>query len=192
VTKYRSTGVVIPGVEVRIHDPNPETHEGEIWVRGANVMKGYYKDEKRTAEVLDQDGWFKTGDLGFLDKDGYLYIRGRLKNMILGPNGENIYPEELESLFNKSDYVVESLVFQEQDQLTASVFLNYDLIDSETKLKQIGEHEIATFIKNKLEELRHFVNSHRSGFSRIRKIIEHKEPFEKTPTQKIKRFLYTK
>ena len=191
ITRYRSTGFVIPGVEARIHNPNPETGEGEIWVRGKNVMKGYYKDEERTREVLTDEGWFKTGDLGFLDADGYLYIRGRLKNMILGPSGKNIYPEELESIFNKSDYVLESLVYQEENQLTASVYLNYEMIQEETGSKNINESEIAEYIRRKLEELRHSVNANIAGFLRIKKIKESKEPFEKTPTQKIKRYLYT-
>lgn len=191
ITRYRSTGFVIPGVEARIHNPNPETGEGEIWVRGKNVMKGYYKDEERTREVLTEEGWFKTGDLGFLDADGYLYIRGRLKNMILGPSGKNIYPEELESIFNKSDYVLESLVYQEENQLTASVYLNYEMIQEETGSKNINESEIAEYIRRKLEELRNSVNANIAGFLRIKKIKESKEPFEKTPTQKIKRYLYT-
>ncbi len=189
-TKYRSTGPAIPGVEIRINQPNPVTGEGEIWVRGENVMKGYYNDPERTKEVLLPDGWFRTGDLGLLDKDGYLYIKGRLKNMIVGPNGENIYPEEIESVINECDYVLESLVYQDNGQLIARVHLNYELLDEEFKSSKLSETQIAQRIREKLEEVRNFVNSRVPAFSRIKKVIEQPEPFEKTPTQKIKRYLY--
>lgn len=190
-TRYRSTGYAIPGVEIRIHQPLSETGEGEIQVRGQNVMQGYYMDAEKTREVITEDGWFRTGDLGFIDDDGYLYIRGRLKNLILGPSGKNIYPEELESIFNKSDYVLESLVYQDQNQLTARVYLNDDMIRQEIESQNKNESEVTDYIRKKLEDLRHFVNTNTAGFSRITKIIEQTEPFEKTPTQKIKRYLYT-
>jgi long-chain acyl-CoA synthetase len=175
---------------VRIDKPDSTTGEGEIWVKGDNVMKGYYKDPERTAEAFSKDGWFRTGDLGYLDKDGYLYIKGRLKNMIVGPSGENIYPEEIESILNKSYFVLESLVYQDQGQLTARVHLNYEELDKEFSGHGLSESQTAQCVRDKLEKLRQEVNSSVSSFSRIRKIIEQPEPFEKTPTNKIKRYLY--
>ncbi len=190
VTKFRSTGPPLPGVEVKIDNPNPQTGEGEILVRGPNVMKGYYKDPERTAEVMTADGWFKTGDLGVFDEDGYLYIKGRLKNMIVGPSGENIYPEEIEAIINEFEYVLESLVFQRGDRLVARVHLNYEELDKEFANSKLSESQIRKNIEELLEELRKNVNARVSSFSRIHKIIEQTEPFEKTPTQKIKRYLY--
>ena len=191
VTKFRSTGIILPGIEVKIDQPNPETGEGEICVRGANVMKGYFKDPERTARVLSSDGWFRTGDLGMMDKDGYLYIKGRMNSMIVGPSGENIYPEEIESIINRSDYVLESIVYQDNGQLIARIHLNYELLDKELASSKLSETQISQHIKKKLEEIRRQVNANVSAFSRINKVIEQTEPFEKTPTKKIKRFLYT-
>ena len=186
----RSTGPKIEGIEVKISDPDPETGEGEILVKGPNVMRGYYRNPEATAEVIDQDGWFHTGDLGCFDKDNFLYIRGRMKNMILGPSGENIYPEAIESVINSFDFVEDSLVFQSQGEIFARVQVNYDELkehlhnwaDSAAGLqKDMGDY---------LSDLRKKVNEKLSSFSRIGKVIEQKEPFEKTPTKKIKRFLY--
>jgi long-chain acyl-CoA synthetase len=191
ITRYRSTGPAVPGVEIRIEDPDPVTGEGEVCIRGDNIMKGYYKDPQKTRDVLTEDGWFHTGDLGVLDKDGYLYIKGRLKNMIVGPSGENIYPEEIESILNRSEWVLESLVYQEEGQLVARVHLNYEELDKEFIHHKRDENHMARHIEEKLEELKKLVNSNVSTFSRIRKIIEQPEPFEKTPTKKIKRYLYT-
>ncbi len=190
-TRFRSTGIVIPDVDVIINNPDEKTGEGEIWVKGANVMKGYYKDPERTKEVFSEDGWLKTGDLGYMDKDGYLYIIGRLKNVIVGPSGENIYPEEIESQLNQYDNVLESLIFQENRQIVARVHLNYEESDKEFKHKKMTETQIAKRIEEMLEELRNNVNSKMSSFSRIFRMIEQTEPFEKTPTKKIKRYLYT-
>ncbi|GAB4378556.1 MAG: long-chain fatty acid--CoA ligase [Calditrichia bacterium] len=189
-TRFRSTGPPIEGVEVKIHDPNPETGEGEIWVRGPNVMKGYYKDPERTASVLTEDGWFKTGDLGYLDKDNYLYIKGRLKNMIVGPSGENIYPEEIEAILNEFDYVMESLVYMHENKLTARVHLNYEELDELFGKENLTETEERARIQQLLEQIRTEVNSRVSSYSRLHRIIEQTEPFEKTPTQKTKRYLY--
>ena len=186
----RSTGPKIEGIEVKINDPDPETGEGEILVKGPNVMRGYYRNPEATAEVIDPDGWFHTGDLGCFDKDNFLYIRGRMKNMILGPSGENIYPEAIESVINSFDFVEDSLVFQSQGEIFARVQVNYDELkehlhnwaDSAAGLqKDMGDY---------LSDLRKKVNEKLSSFSRIGKVIEQKEPFEKTPTKKIKRFLY--
>ncbi|HHS12450.1 MAG TPA: long-chain fatty acid--CoA ligase [bacterium] len=188
--RFRSSGKVLPEEEVIIHDPDPRTGEGEIWVRGPNVMKGYYEDPEKTAEVLTSEGWFRTGDLGLKDADNYLFIKGRLKNMIVGPSGENIYPEEIESVINKSPWVLESLVFEQEGALSARVHPNYEYLEEQTSRNHMTVSDSKRYIGKLLEELRGEVNGQLSSFSRIRRIIEQVEPFEKTPTQKIKRYLY--
>jgi len=188
--RFRSTGPAIPGVEVKIDNPHPETGEGEILVKGPNVMRGYFNDPERTKEVFTEDGWFRTGDLGLFDKDNYLYIKGRLKNMILGPSGENIYPEEIESVINEFNYVLESLVFEQNRQLFARVHLNYEELDKQFAEKKFSEVQSEKQIVELLEDLRQQVNLRVPAFCRIHKMIEQPSPFEKTPTQKIKRFLY--
>jgi len=189
-TRYRSTGFPLPGTRIKIDRPDPETGEGEILVNGPTVMKGYYKDPNRTAEVFTGDGWFRTGDLGVFDRQGYLYIKGRLKNMILGPNGKNIYPEEIESTINECDLVLESLVFHYENQLAARIHLNYEELDRLFSRVHLTESQIRDKMKELLEDLRRKINDRLASFSRIQRIIEQREPFEKTPTQKIKRHLY--
>jgi len=189
-THFRATGPPIPGARVMIENPDPATGEGEILVRGPMVMKGYYKDPKRTAEAMTADGWFRTGDLGVVDRKGYLCIRGRLKNMILGPSGKNIYPEEIESTINEFDLVVESLVFQKDNQLAARVHLNYEELDRLFARLHLTESQIRERMRTLLEELRREINARLASFSRIQRLLEQREPFEKTPTQKIKRHLY--
>ncbi len=189
-TRFRSTGLVVTGLEVRIENPNQKTGIGEIIVRGPSIMKGYYRDPERTKEILSDNGWLQTGDLGNFDNDGYLYIRGRLKNVILGSSGENIYPEAIESIINKSDVVLESLVYQDEGQLVARVFLDYEKLDVEFQNKNFNESQSRETIKRLLEEIRTNVNEQVSTFSRLARIIEQTEPFDKTPTQKIKRYLY--
>lgn len=188
--KFRSTGIVPANIKVRIFDPDEKTGEGEIQAKGANVMQGYYKDPERTTEVFTEDGWFKTGDLGIM-KNGYLYIKGRLKNVIIGASGENIYPEDIESVINRNPYVLESIVYQVDDKMIARVHLNYELIDKEHRSKRANEKVMRELISNLLQEIRSDVNNQVSTFSSINKIIEQLEPFEKTPTKKIKRYLYT-
>jgi long-chain acyl-CoA synthetase len=190
-TRFRSTGPALPQVELKIHDPNPQTGEGEIWARGDNVMKGYYKDPERTQEVLTPEGWFKTGDLGVFDSDGYLYIKGRSKNMIVGPSGENIYPEQIEAIVNEDDNVMESLVFEQQGQLIARIHINYEKLDKEFSTRGYSETQSQRHIEQILEGIKTKVNERVSTFSRLQRIIEQTEPFEKTPTKKIKRYLYT-
>lgn len=189
--RLRSAGKAILNVQVRIDHPDPVTGAGEIWVKGPNVMAGYYRDPEKTAEVLTSDGWFHTGDLGFFDEDGYLFIKGRSKNMILGPSGENIYPEELESLLNEHDWVAESLVLEDGKEIVARVFLNSEIIDQELGKQATEEAGARKRILAFFEELKTTVNQRSSRFAKIARIIEQPEPFEKTPTQKIKRFLYT-
>ncbi|NOX88349.1 MAG: long-chain fatty acid--CoA ligase [Calditrichaeota bacterium] len=188
--KLRSTGPPVPGVQIKIDNPDPETGVGEIWIKGPNVMKGYYKDPEQTAKVLTEDGWFKTGDLGLLDEDNYLFIKGRIKNMILGPSGENIYPEQIEAVINEFEYVSESLVYEDQGKIVARVFLNYEEIDRLFGINHLSETKVKEKIKELLETIRRQSNERLSAHSRISRIIEQTEPFEKTPTQKTKRYLY--
>jgi long-chain acyl-CoA synthetase len=188
--KFRATGVTIPGLEVRIDNPDPKTGEGEIQVRGATVMKGYYRDKERTEQAFTPDGWFKTGDLGILKKRNYLYIKGRIKNVIIGPSGENIYPEELEAVINEQESVLESMVYESEGKIIARVFLNYEYLEKTLGLDKMSSSLIDKQLKGLLESIRKTVNKNVSTFSAIHRIIEQKEPFEKTPTQKIKRFLY--
>ncbi len=189
-TKYRATGRALRNVEIRIDRPDPATGEGEILLKGPNVMMGYFKDPERTSEVLEPGGWLHTGDSGVLDRDGYLYIKGRLKNMILGPSGKNIYPEEIESALNEFDLVIESLVLEEQNRLIARAHLNYEELKKRFSLDNKPEHQVKEHIAAVLEDIRTKLNEKLAHFSRIQRIIEHPEPFEKTPTQKIKRHLY--
>jgi long-chain acyl-CoA synthetase len=189
---YESTGPAIEGIELIINNPDPKTGEGEIWAKGPNVMKGYYKDPEITATVLTPDGWFKTGDLGTLDSKNNLFIRGRLKNMILSSTGENIYPEEIESIINNFRFVVESLVVQQKGKLVAMVHINME--ELEKKYQLLKEDMTEKFEEKKEElfaELKEYVNSQVNKFSQIQKVILHPNPFQKTATLKIKRFLYT-
>ncbi len=189
--RLQSTGRPIEGIEVKIHNPDPENGEGEIWVRGPNVMKGYYKEPEMTREVLTADGWFRTGDLGTFDDDGYLYIKGRLKNVIIGPGGENIYPEDIESVINTLWYVDESLVVEEEGRLVALVRLNLEEI--EKKFHSFKENATAFYEENVetfLKEVKEHVNRQVNRFSRIQEVKIQVEPFVKTATNKIKRFLY--
>ncbi len=187
LTRFRSTGPAVPGVEIRIDDADPSTGEGEIVVRGPNVMKGYFKDPERTAEVLDGDGWLRTGDRGVMDSSGFLFIRGRSKTMILGPSGENIYPEEIESVINGHDFVEESLVFEREGKLVARVRLDYERLQERLR---VSAEQLAGDAARLLQELRAKVNVQLNVFSRLGEVVEQIEPFEKTPTRKIKRFLY--
>jgi long-chain acyl-CoA synthetase len=190
VVKFRSTGTVLPQLEVRIADPDPKTKVGEIQVKGPTVMKGYYKDKQRTEQAFTEDGFFKTGDLGLLTKKNYLYIKGRIKNVIVGPGGENIYAEEIEAKLNEAESVLESMVYESEGHIIARVFLNYEILDAQYKLSNIGSAQAEKFLEKHLLELRSNLNANVASFAKVHKIIEQKEPFEKTPTQKIKRFLY--
>jgi long-chain acyl-CoA synthetase len=189
-TKMKSTGPAMFGVEIEIRDKHEITGEGEIFARGPSVMVGYYKDKEKTKEVLDDDGWFHTGDLGYVDDDGYLYISGRSKNMILGPSGENIYPEQIESIINEHELVLDSLMLQHNGKLIAKIHLDYEKIDDLYHGDKRSSDEMLGIINKLLEEMRQEVNSRISSFSRMVKFEEQREPFVKTPTKKIKRYLY--
>ena len=189
---FDSTGPAIEGMEVKINNPDKKTGEGEIWAKGPCVMKGYYKEPEMTSEVLTPDGWFKTGDLGTFDSQNNLYIKGRLKNMIVGASGENIYPEEIESVINNFRFVVESLVIQQKGKLVAYVHLNMD--ELEKKYQDLKDGMTRQYEEKKeelLRELQEYVNSNVSKFCQINKVVLQPVPFQKTATMKIKRFLYT-
>lgn len=187
-TRLFSSGPALKGISLRVGSINPQTGEGEIEAFGPNVMRGYHKLPDVTDEVFTADGWFKTGDLGAIDRDGYVYIKGRSKNMILGPSGENIYPEEVESLFFISPYVLEVLVYQQEGRLCARVHLDAEKVDE--RLAGLAEKEAEEKRLALLEEIRGQVNGKVSSFAKVHRIIEQPEPFEKTATHKIKRYLY--
>jgi long-chain acyl-CoA synthetase len=189
--KLYSTGPAMTGVTLKINDPDPKTGEGEIWAKGPNVMKGYYKEPELTKEVFSEDGWFKTGDLGVFDKNNVLFIKGRIKNMIVGNNGENIYPEEIESVINNFHHVVESIVVEQKGKLVALVHVNRE------ELEQRYQHfkeEFRNMVERKIEEwqneLYNYINARVNKFSRVQRVVVMGSPFEKTATHKIKRFLY--
>lgn len=190
-TKFLSTGPAMPGVQLRIANADRITGRGEIQAKGENVMLGYYKEPEITKETFTKDGWLKTGDLGYFDTNGNLYIKGRIKNMIVGASGENIYPEEIESLINRMEYVLESLVVQQKGRLVALVHLNMEELE---KKYQDMKAEAVSFVNEQaeeiLKEIQSKVNEEVNKFSKIQRIVLQPIPFEKTPTLKIKRFLY--
>ncbi|MCA1757366.1 MAG: AMP-binding protein [Bacteroidales bacterium] len=190
-TVLESTGRAVVGTELKINDPDPKTGEGEIWAKGPNIMKGYYKEPGLTEEVLTPDGWFRTGDLGLFNKENKLFIKGRLKNVIIGASGENIYPEEIESMINNFKHVAESLVIQQKGKLVALVHINREELeakyqDMRDEMNRIVEEKINEI----LEELQSQINMRISKFARIQKVVLQPDPFQKTATQKIKRYLY--
>lgn len=191
-TRFLSTGTPMSGVQLRIADADPITGQGEIQAKGDNVMLGYYKEPEITRETFTSDGWLRTGDLGYFDRDGNLYIKGRIKNMIVGASGENIYPEEIESVINRMEYVLESLVVQQKGRLVALVHLNMEELEQKYQDMKTGA---VSFLNDKVEEIlkeiQRKVNENSNKFSQIQRIVFHPNPFEKTPTQKIKRFLYS-
>lgn len=195
-TVYRSVGPAMQGVEAKLINVNQLTGEGEVVVRGKNVMKGYYKEPEITAEVLDKDGWFRTGDLGIMDKKGNLYLKGRCKNMILGASGENIYPEEIEAIINGMDGVVESVVYQHKGKLVAQVYLNVEEFSKKyhemLKSAQDYQDELKKRMDLYLKELREKVNQSVGKHSQLSEVQRTEEPFEKTATMKIKRFTLNK
>ncbi|MDD4489634.1 MAG: AMP-binding protein [Paludibacter sp.] len=190
-TKLHSTGFAIRGVELKIHEPN-EKGIGEIWAKGPNVMLGYYKNPEATAEVLVENGWFRTGDYGRMDRHKRLFIKGRMKNIIVSASGENIYPEDIESVINNNQYVLESLVVEEDGYLVAKVLLDLEALEKHyEQLKSIIDEKKLQYH----EWMTHFtkeINEKLNKFSQLKRVDVMHEPFEKTASQKIKRFLYTK
>lgn len=190
-TKLQSTGPAVRGADIRISDGRDGGAIGEVLIKGPNVMKGYYKNPVLTNEVFTDDGYFRSGDLGIFDRKGRLYLRGRTKNMILGANGENIYPEDIESVINNYSYVTESVVVERKGKLVALVHFNREEIEEKF---QNMRHDIHDRVEEKLEVLRKdlqdFVNSRVNRYSRLQMVVVQPDEFEKTATHKIKRFMY--
>ena len=180
--KLYSCGKAAPNLEVKIDSPDPENVAGEILVKGANVFMGYYKNEEATKATFTEDGWFRTGDMGVLDADGSLFIRGRSKCMILGPSGQNIYPEEVETVINSQPYVVDSLVVEEDGGLTALIYPDF----AQGAKDGMDQRTFAKYIEDTLPEL----NKELPNYARLKKIKVMTEDFERTPKKSIKRYLY--
>lgn len=183
-TKLGASGRAVDTLEVTIDSPDPEKIVGEIILRGENVMLGYYKNEKATREMIDDKGWMHTGDLGIIDKEGNIFIRGRSKSMILGPSGKNIYPEEIEAIINNKNYIVESVVITENDKLVALVYPDFEMM----KQNNVTEEQLQDILETYKKE----VNERLPDFMSVSKFRIHREEFAKTPKRSIKRFLYTK
>ncbi|ADY35529.1 Long-chain-fatty-acid--CoA ligase [Phocaeicola salanitronis DSM 18170] len=178
-----SCGKAAPRMEIRIDSPDPQYTVGEILVRGDNVMLGYYKNPESTAQAIDKDGWLHTGDLGVMDAEGNLFIKGRSKNMLLGPSGQNIYPEEIEEQLNNLPYVAECIVIQQKDnKLAALVYPDFEAAYAQ------GMNEAD--IEKQMEENRLMLNAALPSYSQIAAVKIYPEEFEKTPKKSIKRFLY--
>jgi long-chain acyl-CoA synthetase len=180
--KLHSCGKAAPNMEVRIDSDNPSQVPGEIQVKGANVFLGYFKNEEATREVFTEDGWFRTGDMGILDEDGCLFIKGRTKCMILGPSGQNIYPEEVETVLNSQPYVVDSLVIEDNGGLTALIYPDY----AAGVKDGMNQEAFVKYIEGTLGDL----NRELPNYAKLKKIEVMSEDFERTPKKSIKRYLY--
>ena len=180
--KTFSCGYAAPRMEVRIDSSAPATMPGEIQCRGANVMLGYYRDPETTAKAFTEDGWLKTGDLGTMDSEGFVFIKGRSKSMLLGPSGQNIYPEEIESVLDNLPYVAESLVIEKEKKLVALVFPN---------LERVAEaHLTGQQLEAIMDDNLRILNEEQPNYAKVSKIQLFPEEFEKTPKKSIKRYLY--
>lgn len=180
--KLASSGQLVTFIEGKIDSADPVNIPGEILIRGEQVFSGYYKNPEATAQTLI-DGWLHTGDIGTIDKDNFVFIKGRCKNVILGPAGENVYPESIEEKINNLPYVLESLVIEKEGRITALVYPDFESLDN----NHIPESKISEI----MEQNRITVNQALAGFAKVSKLQITSEPFQKTPTQKIKRYLYT-
>ena len=180
--KLYSCGKVAPNMEIKIDSHDPQNVSGEILVKGANVFMGYYKNQEATNEVFTEDGWFRTGDMGVIDEEGSLFIRGRSKCMILGPSGQNIYPEEVETVINTRPYVVDSLVVEDNGGLTAIIYPDF----AQGAKDGMPQKEFAKYIEGTLAEL----NAELPNYAKLKKIEVMSEDFERTPKKSIKRYLY--
>ena len=183
-----SAGKPVPGVQVRIAEPDAGRGIGEIQVRGDNVMQGYWHDPEATDETFTDDGWLRTGDLGYIDEQGNVHVCGRSKSVIVLANGENVYPEAIEHKLNTYPMLVESLVLENRGKLEAWVYPDYDLIDELTAGRSREQRH--RFITEQLAVIRTEINAQLSSASRLSRIVERREPFIKTATHKIKRYLY--
>ena len=182
VEKLNSCGKAVVNMEVRIASADPQNIPGEIQVKGANVFLGYYKNEEATQEVLTEDGWFRTGDMGIIDAEGSLFIKGRTKCMILGPSGQNIYPEEVETVVNNQLYVVDSLVIEDNGGLTALIYPDF----AQGARDGMKQEAFVAYLEGTLSEL----NKELPNYAKLKKIEVMSEDFERTPKKSIKRYLY--
>ena len=182
VEKLYSCGKAAPNMEVRIASADPANIPGEIQVKGANVFLGYFKNEAATAEVFTEDGWFRTGDMGIMDAEGSLFIKGRTKCMILGPSGQNIYPEEVETVINSQPYVVDSLVVEDNGGLTALIYPNFQ----QGAKDGMNQDAFIKYMEGTLNDL----NKELPNYAKLKKIEVMSEDFERTPKKSIKRYLY--
>lgn len=180
--KPSSCGRIVDRMEVKIETPDPKTQIGEIYVRGDNTMIGYYKNPEATKDIFTEEGWLKTGDLGTIDQDGFINIKGRSKTMILGGSGQNIYPEEIEQLLNNSDLVSESIIVDRDGKLVALIYPDYEFITYQS----IDKKELPSLLKNALKNL----NNKLPKYSQVAELEIHEQEFKKTPKRSIKRFLY--
>lgn len=183
--KPGSVGKIVDRMQAKIANPNPNTKVGEILVKGMNTMLGYYKNEEATKAVMLDNGWMRTGDLGLLDKDNVLYIKGRCKTMILGPNGQNIYPEEIENKLNNKDFVVESLVISENEKLVALIYPDYEAIKKTSSNANPNIEKI-------MQENIYSLNNEIPRYCKVSSFRIMEKEFEKTPKRSIKRYLYQK
>jgi len=181
-TKPHSVGKIVDRMEIRVDSSDPEHEPGNLQVRGLNVMQGYYKNPKATKDVMLDDGWMDTGDRGIIDKDGFITICGRSKTMILGPSGQNIYPEEIEQKLNNMPYVEESLIVEKEGAIKALIYPDFDSAAKDGLDREAIEHQM----KQNIESL----NKEIPGYSQVKGFKIFDEEFEKTPKRSIKRFLY--
>ncbi|MGC8971704.1 MAG: AMP-binding protein [bacterium] len=188
--RFQSCGYPIKGAQIKIDKPDPITGIGEVLVKGPMVTKGYYKNEEETKKLFTEDGWMRTGDLGYIDKDNYLYLKGRLKNIILGPNGENIYPEEIEQVLSEDRGISEALLLEREGKLIAYIYPDYDFLNAELKLLEIEPNQAQERLEKYFDNLIKEVNHRLPTFSQIKGFNIVEKEFEKTPTQKIKRYMY--
>ena len=181
-SRMYSCGTTAPNIEIRVQSKAPHLIPGEVQVQGANVFLGYYKNAEATADAFTKDGWFRTGDVGILDNDGYLYLRGRTKCMILGANGQNIYPEEIEAALNNMPYVVHSLVIDDNGKLVGLIYPDY----KQANLDGLRVKELDELLQSNLQEVNHLF----PNYSHISHLELMPEDFEMTPKGSIKRYLY--
>lgn len=182
VTKPYSCGKLAPNLEIMIDSADPQNVPGEILVRGANVFQGYYKNPEATAACFTEDGWFRTGDMGVIDSEGYIFLRGRNKCMILGPSGQNIYPEEIEGVINNVRYVVDSLVIEDKGSMTALIYPDF----AQAQADGLDAEALEKFLNEAVAE----ASKDLANYSRVKKIELMPEDFERTPKKSIKRYLY--
>ena len=194
MVRLGSTGPILKGIEYRLENINDDGI-GELVVKSPSQMVGYYKNPEATAEAFTEDGFFRTGDLCCFDKDGWLYIKGRTKNMILGPSGENIYPEDIENVLNSHVFISEALVTEDNGKLVALVHFDTEAI--EAKYAEMVEtwhkkkHEFTLFKEELMRDIKQYVNDRVNRYSKISDVVEQEEEFERTPSKKIRRFLYS-